>query len=147
MKHYEGMGDVAFIMRGTDGLWVRANKPGVSVLLDYFTNREEPGAFTYRVIHENGVVVRTAPGLDAPPVKVRFTSCRLFCPSSYLIEQAGATTLNCSMVYSRAQAFYRRTMVRRLCLGWDAFWFRSGCDMRRHNRADIILTAPTCPSL
>lgn len=60
------------MMRETDGLWVRANRPGVSVLLDCFTNRVEPGAFTYRVSHENGVLVRTAPGLDAPPIKVCF---------------------------------------------------------------------------
>ncbi|CAN0563269.1 unnamed protein product, partial [Ectocarpus sp. 12 AP-2014] len=69
VKHYEGIGDVAFVMRETDGLWVRANRPGVALMLDVFTNVHEFGAYTYRVSHENGVVVRTAPGLDAPAVK------------------------------------------------------------------------------
>ena len=72
MKHYEGIGEVAFVMRETDKLWVRANRPGLSLLLDCFTDAVEAGAFTYRVSHEYGVVVRTAPGLDAPPVKVRW---------------------------------------------------------------------------
>ncbi|CAM9171242.1 unnamed protein product [Ectocarpus sp. 12 AP-2014] len=71
VKHYEGIGDVAFVMRETDGLWVRANRPGVALMLDVFTNVHEFGAYTYRVSHENGVVVRTAPGLDAPAVKPR----------------------------------------------------------------------------
>eukprot|EP00904_Undaria_pinnatifida_P008907 jgi/Undpi1/5146/HiC_scaffold_19.g08497.m1 len=71
VKHYEGIGEVAFVMRETDKLWVRANRPGLSLLLDCFTDSVEAGAFTYRVSHENGVVVRTAPGLDAPPVKPR----------------------------------------------------------------------------
>lgn len=70
MKRYEGIGDVAFVMREVDGLWVRANRPGGKIVLDCFTNRVEAGAFTYRVSHENGVLVRTAPGLEAPPVKV-----------------------------------------------------------------------------
>ena len=73
VKHYEGIGEVAFVMRETDKLWVRANRPGLSLLLDCFTDSVEAGAFTYRVSHENGVVVRTAPGLDAPPVKVRYS--------------------------------------------------------------------------
>lgn len=70
MKHYEGIGEVAFVMRETDELWVRANRPGLALMLDVFTDVVEYGAFTYRVCHENGVVVRTAPGLDAPAVKV-----------------------------------------------------------------------------
>lgn len=57
-------------MRETDELWVRANRPGLALMLDVFTNAVEFGAFTYRVSHENGVVVRTAPGLDAPAIKV-----------------------------------------------------------------------------
>lgn len=71
VKHYEGIGEVAFVMRETDELWVRANRPGLALMLDVFTNAVEFGAFTYRVSHENGVVVRTAPGLDAPAIKVR----------------------------------------------------------------------------
>ncbi|CAN0085822.1 unnamed protein product, partial [Scytosiphon promiscuus] len=71
VKHYEGIGEVAFVMRETDELWVRANRPGLALMLDVFTNAVEYGAFTYRVCHENGVVVRTAPGLDAPAVKPR----------------------------------------------------------------------------
>lgn len=70
VKHYEGIGEVAFVMRETDELWVRANIPGLALMLDVFTNIVEYGAFTYRVSHENGVVVRTAPGMEAPPVKV-----------------------------------------------------------------------------
>ena len=70
VKRYDGIGDVAFVMRELDGLWMRANRPGGKVLLDCFTNRVEVGAFTYRVSHGNGVLVRTAPGLEAPPVKV-----------------------------------------------------------------------------
>eukprot|EP00903_Cladosiphon_okamuranus_P018091 g16649.t1 len=71
VKHYEGIGEVAFVMRETDELWVRANRPGLALMLDVFTNAVEYGAFTYRVSHENGVVVRTAPGLDAPVIKPR----------------------------------------------------------------------------
>lgn len=71
MKRYEGVGEVAFIKRAADGLWVRANRPGMPLLLDLITDRVEAGAFTYRVSHENGVVVRTAPGLEAPILKVR----------------------------------------------------------------------------
>eukprot|EP00752_Nemacystus_decipiens_P005964 g5386.t1 len=71
VKHYEGIGEVAFVMRETDELWVRANRPGLALMLDVFTNAVEFGAFTYRVSHENGVVVRTAPGLDAPAIKPR----------------------------------------------------------------------------
>lgn len=73
-------------MRETDELWVRANVPGLALMLDVFTNVVEYGAFTYRVSHENGVVVRTAPGMEAPAVKVccvrlSFVSC-VFCYSS-----------------------------------------------------------------
>lgn len=71
MKKYDGIGEVAFVMRTIDGLWVRANRPGIGLLLDLITDRMEAGAFTYRVSHENGVLVRAAPGLNAPPVKVR----------------------------------------------------------------------------
>lgn len=70
VKHYEGIGEVAFVMRETDELWIRANRPGLALMLDVFMNAVEFGAFTYRVSHENGVVVRTAPGLDAPAIKV-----------------------------------------------------------------------------
>lgn len=70
VKRYEGLGEVAFIRRASDGLWVRANRPGM-MLLELIMDRVEAGAFTYRVSHENGVVVRTAPGLDAPIERVR----------------------------------------------------------------------------
>lgn len=71
VKKYDGIGEVAFVMRTIDGLWVRANRPGIGLLLDLITDRMEAGAFTYRVSHENGVLVRAAPGLNAPPVKPR----------------------------------------------------------------------------
>ncbi|CAM9918936.1 unnamed protein product, partial [Discosporangium mesarthrocarpum] len=68
VKHYEGLGEVTFVQRGKAGPWVRMNR-GRHTLVQFVSNRREEGCFMYKVVHENGVVVRVAPGLDARLVK------------------------------------------------------------------------------
>ncbi|KAG5192099.1 hypothetical protein JKP88DRAFT_293977 [Tribonema minus] len=63
---YEGLGDVVFVQRAQDQAWVRATKAGLS-LLELVLDRVEQGPFTYVVVHENGVVVRSNADLHAPP--------------------------------------------------------------------------------
>lgn len=67
-KRFEGLGEVVFVQRAVDGGWIRATKSGVT-LLELVSDKIEKGPFTYVVIHENGVVVRSAPDLHAAPAK------------------------------------------------------------------------------
>jgi len=108
-------GEVAFVMRETDELWVRANRPGLALMLDVFTNVVEFGAFTYRVSHENGVVVRTAPGLDAPAGKVGAIKDRF-------------VSFRCVML-----------CLPLLCFCCVVFWGLGGCWRRKLHPAAVVL--------
>jgi hypothetical protein len=63
-----GIGKVTFLQRTQDGRWVRASSLG-AILVEEVKDCVETGSFYYTVIHEHGVVVRSAPDLHALPAK------------------------------------------------------------------------------